>query len=59
MECVEIDRDMLNDPEIDKLTTEQLGKLFKEALRGEINLCSKYMRKRNVNITRNVSECDG
>ena len=53
MNCIEIDIEMLNDPEIDKLTTEQLGKLFKEALHGEINLCSKYMRDREV-----VSEVD-
>jgi len=59
MECFEINTDMLNDPEIDKLTTGQLGKLFKAALHGEINLCSKYMRKRNVNTTRDVSKCDG
>jgi len=48
MNCIEINTEMLDDPEIDKLTTEQLGKLFKEALHGEINLCSKYMRDREV-----------
>lgn len=46
MECVEINSEMIDDPEINKLTNEQLGKLFKEAfLYGKINICSKYMRK--------------
>jgi hypothetical protein len=49
MECIEINSEMIDDPEINKLTNEQLGKLFKEAfLYGKTNICSKYMRRKNI-----------